>query len=89
MELAKKTRTAARGWLTRAVKKLQTVIDDEESDKIAYEDALAELNKRIEALEVAQANVEVATKDDEELNKEIEDAIPYYEQSQEVCTVAN
>ena len=89
MQAAKKARASSRGWVTRAVKKLQSVIDDDESDKVAYQDALEELNKRLQSLEKTQTEVELATESDDELEQEIDAGIKFYDKAQEVRTVAN
>jgi len=47
MSDARKTRTSAKSWLTRASKKLQSLCEAEEHDLHAIMDAMEEFEKRL------------------------------------------
>ena len=88
MDNAKKVRSASKGWLTRAINDLHVVIDKAESDKFEYQDALEELNKRLDNLEQAQAQVESLTELDD-LEQEIASVANIFSEARILRTIAN
>ena len=88
LENAIKLRAAARGYLTRAIKALEAVIQDEDSDRFVYQNGLEELNKRIDALDEAQTQVEIVIEDTKLSDDMEEHALNYYEPAVKLRTDA-
>ena len=65
LEDAKKTRKAARGWLSRAVKALDTQVKHNPIVKDDLEDALSTFDDRLAAVDSAQNGVELLLPKDE------------------------
>ena len=84
MEAAKRSRTGARSWLTRAAVKLEQVLADKDSDKPTIEDAVAELNKRLDSVEEAQRAVELLIDDSKVLEADIAEA---FDIQDKVCKI--
>ena len=57
MEQALRARTAARGWVTRVSRELSKFCDGD-PDKVSLTVAIEDFNKRLEALDTAQTDVE-------------------------------
>ena len=69
-----KRRTAAKGWLTRAVNALQTLIADPDgTDEFTLSDAVQEFDKRLSTLDDVQSKIECDLPN-EELDADIEAA---------------
>ena len=64
-------RTAARGWLTRARKALESAIQADPVDKFILTDAIDEFDKRLSSLDEIQTNYELVCED---MNAEIEES---------------
>ena len=65
LEDAKKTRKAARGWLSRAVKALDKQVKHDPIVKDDLEDALSMFDDRLAAVDSAQNGVELLLPEDE------------------------
>lgn len=72
-EVALKRRTALRGWMTRAKKSLGEAIKAEKVDKVVLLDAIAEFDRRLQALDDAQMEYELECKE-EDINGVVEEA---------------
>lgn len=70
---AKKSRTLARKWMTKAMKTLEAILSKEEVDRYDIEEGLGELNRRFNILTEAQNSVEMLLSEDE-LDNDIEEA---------------
>ena len=81
MEKAVKSRAGTRMWVTRAIRNLDVCIADE-ADEVTLKEAIAELDKRLEKLEVAQTAVEMET-DVDKLEDEINSAADFVEKARE------
>lgn len=69
-----KTRTAAKGWLTRSVKQFEELTSHgKKCDPLVLEEGISEFNKRLESVDQAQAAVEVAIEEDK-LETDIQEA---------------
>lgn len=73
LETAKKSRSAARSWLTRSVNKLDELVSKAGTDSLDIEVGLRDVENRVASLENAQAAVEVLLTVDE-LGPDIEEA---------------
>ena len=72
-------RAGAKGWLSRASKQLDDLVEaGEPYDELTLEEAISEFNKRLDALDTAQAAVEVEIEEDK-LQEDIEEAADYRE----------
>ena len=71
MEEILKQRAAARGWLTRASKRLAQMCRDTEVDKILLTDAMDEYDKQLEKLDKLQSQ-EVSGTDLAEIETEVD-----------------
>jgi hypothetical protein len=80
MSEAVKSRKAARGWVTRASKRLAELNGKFRPDLILLKDACEEFDKRLDALEEAQRRVEAELKE-EEIDDDIEKAADFCERS--------
>ena len=80
MEEILKQRAAARGWLTRASKRLSQMCRDTEVDKILLTDAMDEFDKQLEKLDKLQSQVESGT-DLTEIEAEVDRAATFREDS--------
>ena len=88
-ESSRKKRVAARGWLTRAIKRLDEVLHNEDSERIDIEEALGELNKRVDNLEEIQAAVEMFIAKEEELEVDMGEAGEYFDKASQLKVRAN
>ena len=55
MEVVKKRRAAAKGWLTRSIKELQELLDDNSTSQELLEAAVSDFDKRLSSLDDQQA----------------------------------
>lgn len=85
---AKRARSSARGWLTRAVKSLEHMLSIKKCDKFDIEEGLKTLNERYAALKEAQQAVE-SLLPDEELDADIEEACLIFEHVADVRKTAS
>jgi hypothetical protein len=83
MEELRKRRSVARGWLSRAIKNAEELLDSQVSDKIDIDEALVELNKRSEFLEEIQFKIEEG-QENEEINSEAEEVCTFYNRTLEI-----
>ena len=82
-----KRRTAAKGWLTRAVISLQILIADPDgTDEFTLSDAVQEFDKRLSTLDYVQSEIECDLPN-EELDADIE-AAANFRDSVRVCRMA-
>ena len=82
MSAAKKARTSARGWGTRAsnnLDKMLKVPTGQEVDLVKLQDAVNEFDMRLTALDAAQEQFEVEIEEEKELLLDIEKAADYRE----------
>ena len=56
LDKVKKQRIAARGWITRAMNNLEAVLKQVPADKVDYEEAMSEFDKRLKILDDVQSN---------------------------------
>ena len=82
MSQAEKSRTAARGWVTRASKSLETLCSKpvESIDRILLTDGIDEFDKRLENLDAAQNAVELEL-ELTAIDQEIENAADFREKA--------
>ena len=82
MSKAVKTRTAARGWLTRSSKRLETLCGAKvkELDKATLIDAIEEFDKKLNALDEAQSSVELES-EETVLEADIEQAADFRDEA--------
>lgn len=82
MSTAMRARTAARGWLTRSSKKLNTLCSGslKDLDKAVLTDCIEEFDKRLNALDEAQCNLELEL-DEADLENDIEESANYRDQA--------
>lgn len=78
---AKKTRAAARGWLTRASTTLEQALQDADKDEI--EDLLEDLHQRIAAVQEAQHRVEQHL-DEDDIEQDVAEASDILSQANKV-----
>ena len=74
MEVVKKRRAAAKGWLTRSIKELQELLDDNSTSQELLEAAVSDFDKRLSSLDDQQAQFELELEDFSELEADIEEA---------------
>lgn len=89
LEAAKKTRSAAQGWVTRALTELYGIFKDAEKDRFDIEQTLTALNHRVDQLESAQAKYETLLGSDEEINASIEEIAPVLAKARKGAATGN
>ena len=85
--MSAKKQISARGWMTRAARALADLVA-EKADKVALSEALADLDKRMDALDTIRELVEVEL-DGDELLADIEKAADFREVCRKQRTAAN
>ena len=80
MEQKVRTRTAARGWVTRSCVKLEDLCRKDTVDMYAVKEALDECNEKVNNLDSAQSAVELAV-EEENLDADIEAASVFREKA--------
>lgn len=73
-EQLERGRAAARGWCTRASKALQTLLELPTGSRVQLEDAIADLDKRLDTLDRVQAEYELTISDPELLEADLDKA---------------
>ena len=73
LDKVKKQRIAARGWITRAMNNLEAVLKQDPADKVDYEEAMSEFDKRLKILDDVQSKVE-SELPEEEIEADVEQA---------------
>ncbi|MPC83072.1 hypothetical protein E2C01_077762 [Portunus trituberculatus] len=73
-EQLERGRAAARGWCTRASKALQTLLELPTGSRVQLEDAIADLDKRLDTLDLVQAEYELTISDPELLGADLDKA---------------
>ena len=68
----RKSRSAARGWVTRASKALMEVLNNPELTKVELQDAMDDFDKRLATLDEVQSSLELEIGDVQELENDIE-----------------
>ena len=86
--MSAKKRISARGWMTRAARALADLVA-EKADKIALTEAIADFDKRMDALDTIQELVEVELLDGDELLADIEKAADFRDVCRKQRTAAN
>ena len=67
-------RAAARGWVSRSVKALKELLADDDVGRVALEDAIDDLDRRLASLDDAQSSVELLISDPKKLEEDIDEA---------------
>ena len=70
----RKSRSAARGWVTRSSIALMAVLNDPELTKVVLQDAVDDFDRRLAALDEVQSLLELEISDAKDLEDNIEDA---------------
>lgn len=68
----RKSRTAARGWVSRASKALQETLTNPKVTRLELQDAVDDFDKRLATLDEVQSLLELELNDEQELENEIE-----------------
>ncbi|XP_045101470.1 uncharacterized protein LOC123498431 [Portunus trituberculatus] len=71
---AKRRRTAAKGWATQSSKALATLLAEPTMTRLQLEDAIADFDRRLAALDDAQSIVELDIDDPDKLDEDIDAA---------------
>ena len=74
MTRKERTRSAAKGWLSRSAKALATELQQPDVTCLELEDAIEDFDKRLSAFDDAQSAVELEIEDPKIMEKDIEDA---------------
>ena len=74
MEVVKKKRAAAKCWMTRSIKELQELLDDNSTSQELLEAAVSDFDKRLSSLDDQQAQFELELEDFSKLEADIEEA---------------
>ena len=73
--MSKAARTAARGWVTRTTRILESLIVDETNiDFVQLEDVISQFDSRMNSLDEVQNDYELTIESEETIIAEIEDA---------------
>ena len=80
MEQLERRRSASKGWATRTSKSLRTLLTKDDVSKEEVTDALQDLEKRVDALDAAQTELELHISDSAKLDDDIEAAAEYRRQ---------
>ncbi|KAK4322787.1 hypothetical protein Pmani_006455 [Petrolisthes manimaculis] len=73
MQEAKKSRAAAKGWVTRSVKELQDLFDDDTTSFELLDAAVSVFDHRLAAFDEQQTAVELLLEDDTDLEADMDE----------------
>ena len=88
MEVIKKRRAAGKGWLTRSIKELQELLDDNSTSQELLEAAVSDFDKRLSSLDEQQAQFELELEDLSELEADIEETDKFRRSARKICAEA-
>ncbi|KAK4322472.1 hypothetical protein Pmani_006812 [Petrolisthes manimaculis] len=84
MQEAKKRRAAAKGWVTRSVKELQDLFDDDTTSFELLDAAVSVFDHRLTAFDEQQTAVELLLEDDYDLEADIDETDKFHKYARKI-----